>query len=60
MPHYLRPAEMAALMLVSTATLWRLVKMGKLPPPVRLSPRRVGWRADVIQAYLTGCETAST
>jgi prophage regulatory protein len=59
LPRYFRPAEVAALFLVSTATVWRMVARGELPRPVRLSPRRVAWREDVVRAYLNGREAAS-
>jgi predicted DNA-binding transcriptional regulator AlpA len=37
-------AQAAQLLGVSIATFRRLVRAGKLPPPIQLSERRVGWR----------------
>jgi prophage regulatory protein len=36
----------------SVATLWRRVKSGDFPPPVRLSPRITAWRIEDIKAWL--------
>ena len=38
----------------SEATVWRLVKAGKLPKPVKLVPgsRAVGWPEDEIDAFI--------
>lgn len=35
----------------SRATLWRRVKAGTFPPPVKLGSRRNGWPADEIDAW---------
>lgn len=37
---------------VSRRTIWAWEKKGKLPPPVRLSERVVGWRRSTIEALL--------
>jgi prophage regulatory protein len=37
---------------LSDPTLWRLRRAGVLPEPVRLSPGRVAWRADVIEQWI--------
>jgi predicted DNA-binding transcriptional regulator AlpA len=50
----LRPAEAAAMLRVSTATLYRLVKAGKLPPPRRLTHRVSGWPHSVIRDLIHG------
>ena len=36
----------------SVATLWRRVKTGDFPAPVRLSPRITAWRIEDIKAWL--------
>jgi predicted DNA-binding transcriptional regulator AlpA len=38
---------------VSRPTLWRLTKAGGFPPPIRLSPNRIGWSRRAIEAWLT-------
>lgn len=36
----------------SAATLWRMVKAGKFPRPVRLSERITAWRVEEIRAWM--------
>jgi predicted DNA-binding transcriptional regulator AlpA len=48
---FLSPAEVAGLLGVSTRTLERYVASGRLPPPVRFSPKTRRWRyGDLIAA----------
>jgi predicted DNA-binding transcriptional regulator AlpA len=44
--------EVAAWVRISTRTVWRWTAPGKLPQPVRLSPRCTRWRAGDIQQFL--------
>jgi predicted DNA-binding transcriptional regulator AlpA len=37
---------------VSEATLWRMVKRGDLPAPIRISPGRAGFRPSWILALI--------
>jgi prophage regulatory protein len=37
---------------VSPATLWRWVKAGKFPAPVRLSDRVTAWEASKVNAWI--------
>jgi prophage regulatory protein len=55
----LRPREVAERLGLSVTTVWRLRKRGELPPPIRVSPGAVGWRADEIDAWLGARERAS-
>lgn len=41
-----------ALVPVSHATLWRWVKAGKFPRPVKLGDRVTAWNADEVRAWL--------
>jgi predicted DNA-binding transcriptional regulator AlpA len=41
---FLTKTEVAAERRVSVDTIDRMVKRGELPPPVKLSPRVLGWR----------------
>jgi predicted DNA-binding transcriptional regulator AlpA len=44
-------AQAAELYGVSIATFRRLMRAGKLPSPIQLSERRIGWRAgDLIES----------
>ena len=36
----------------SSATLWRMVKKGAFPPPVKLSQRVTAWRAADVVAWM--------
>ena len=47
-----RPRELAALIGVSTATIWRMRRRGEFPEPIRLSPGTCGWSAAVIEQWL--------
>ncbi len=33
-------------------SIWRLVKEGRLPQPLKLSPRRSGWRRSTLEQFL--------
>lgn len=37
---------------VSPATLWRWVKAGKFPEPIRLSDRVTAWEASKVNAWV--------
>lgn len=36
----------------SSTTLWRKVKSGDFPAPVKLSPRVTAWRAEDVRAWI--------
>lgn len=40
----------------SAATLWRKVRDGSFPKPVRLSDRVTAWRVGDVRAWLKECE----
>ena len=37
---------------LSRTSLWRMVKAGDFPAPIRLSARAVGWRVGDVQRWL--------
>lgn len=41
---------------VSRPTLYRQMKAGKFPEPVRISPHRVAWRLEEVQAHISGLQ----
>jgi prophage regulatory protein len=45
---------------LSRTTLWRLIRAGSFPTPVRLSPGRVGWRAEDVEAFIRSREAQTT
>ncbi|NWF37269.1 AlpA family phage regulatory protein [Mariprofundus sp. KV] len=49
MKHYLRADQIAESLSVSTSTVWRWVKVGKLPQPFRPTQRTTLWEASVVQ-----------
>lgn len=52
--------QAARLLRVSDSTLRRLyTDYGRLPPPIRLSPGRIGYRLSTIENYLAEQEAAS-
>lgn len=43
---------------VSRATLYRQIKAGLFPEPVRIGARRVAWRLEDIHAHISGLPNA--
>jgi prophage regulatory protein len=41
---------------LSRPTVYRQVRAGTFPAPVKLSPRAVGWRSDEIEEWIEGRE----
>ena len=48
----LRRWEVAELIGLSQATLYRMVSRGEFPRPVQISPRCTGWRADEVEEWV--------
>ena len=44
---------------LSKASIYRQIRAGTFPGPVRLGPRAVGWRRDAILRWLDSREPAS-
>ena len=44
--------EVAWLLGISVTTLWRMVRDRRFPPPLRISPGRVGWPASVVRRWI--------
>jgi prophage regulatory protein len=49
---FYREPEILALVGVSHATLWRMIKRGDWPAPVKLSLRAIGWRREEVRQWL--------
>ena len=47
----LRLPEVQKLIPLSRSTLWRAIRKGKFPAPVRISENAVAWRASDIQQW---------
>lgn len=55
---FLNPSELAEMIRISKATLWRYVKSGKLPQPKRLSKQILLWNKSEVLEALGLAETA--
>lgn len=44
--------QVRATVIYSKSQLYRMIKTGAFPPPVRLGPGRVGWRCSSIANWL--------
>jgi prophage regulatory protein len=52
---YMRQSQLIpAIFPFSSATLWRKVKAGTFPEPVKLGPRITAWRVEDIRELLQG------
>ena len=50
---YMRQAQLIPVIVpVSAATLWRWVKSGKFPAPVKLSERVTAWPVESVRAWI--------
>lgn len=57
----IRPSELTELLGLSRTTIWRRVRSGQLPPPVRLGgpgSRAVGWKRTEIEKWIQGLHSA--
>ena len=55
----LRLPEVLAMTGLKRATLYRLMKIGQFPPPVRLTVRTVAWRESDVLAWIASRESCS-
>lgn len=44
---------------LSTSSLYRAMRRGKFPEPLRIGARSVRWRSDEVQAWIDGLPRAS-
>lgn len=49
---YVRQAELLQAVPFSHSTLWRKVKRGEFPAPVKLSERITAWKVESVQHWL--------
>ena len=52
LPRFVGYAVVARHLDVSRRTVERMVREGKFPMPVQLTPNRVGWKADVVKEWM--------
>ena len=48
----LRMGEVVRLTGISDSTIKRMVIDGRFPKPMRLSPRRIGWKAGEVKSWI--------
>ena len=53
-PQLLTRSEVEASVRLTTSTIYRLMRSGKFPEPLRIGPRAVRWRASELDAWLEG------
>lgn len=49
---YVRQRQLLTLIPFSSTTLWRKVKAGEFPAPVKLSQRVTAWRAEDVRGWM--------
>jgi prophage regulatory protein len=54
----LRVSALAPRLGISKNTIWRLVREGKFPKPIKLSEKVTVWKADDVLAWLESKEAA--
>lgn len=59
MGRLLRKKEVLIMTGISGSTLWRLIKAGKFPAPVRVSESIPAWPEDQVIAWRNGLETVT-
>jgi excisionase family DNA binding protein len=52
-PSLITAKELARMLQVSTRTVWRLLKAGEIPKPIRIGGM-VRWRLDTVHDWITG------
>ena len=50
---FLRIDELPALCGISRSTIYRELRFGRFPPPLRLSENRVAWEPEAIEKWLS-------
>jgi predicted DNA-binding transcriptional regulator AlpA len=51
-PELLTSQQVAGRLAMSVRTLWRLVAVGKFPPPVRYNRKLVRWKSADVTRYI--------
>jgi prophage regulatory protein len=49
---FIRPREVVEMIGVSRTTLWRMVREGTFPRPVRITERNVGYVLEAVEAWM--------
>ncbi|WMP16961.1 helix-turn-helix transcriptional regulator [Thiothrix lacustris] len=49
--------EVAILFKLSTSSIWRLTKEGKLPPPVKIGLKATRWKQSELEEFIGAMES---
>jgi prophage regulatory protein len=49
---FIRPRDVMEMISVSRATLWRMVRAGTFPQPVRITARKRGFLLEAVEAWM--------
>ena len=49
---FLRPRDVLALIGVSRTTLWRMIRAGQFPSPVRITERSAGFLQETVESWM--------
>jgi len=49
---FIRPCEVLRMIGVSRTTLWRMVRDGVFPPPIRITKRNTGYILDDVEGWI--------
>ncbi len=56
----LRLREVTRVTGLARSTIYKLIREGRFPRPVKLAARAVAWRSDVVNAWIEQCGDKST
>lgn len=54
MQRYMREKQVLSSVPIARSTLWRWVKAGRFPKPIRLSAGVTVWRGEEVDAFVSG------
>lgn len=53
------PTKTAELLSTTRGNVWKWVRKGLLPAPIKLTPRRCGWRKSTLEQFIAEREKAA-
>jgi predicted DNA-binding transcriptional regulator AlpA len=56
--HYLRERQILKLLPISRSTLWRWVRSGQFPKPIKISQGVTVWSQENVDAFMNGGKNA--
>jgi prophage regulatory protein len=51
----LKPAEVQRRLTLDRVTIWRKVRAGTFPEPIKISENRIAWREADVEAFIAEC-----